>query len=160
MDHFLHAVQGINGARMPSPFNEKSVHDLIDSLAQPDGINFGPNGLKKKKPEKNPDRRLPMLERVIGSGNSYSKIPLHELERKKKEFIGWDHMQFLGENMVGLLSSHLCRNLRGLTDYRLQDSYVSIWAHRLTPSATGPVICVTELATRMIQEITMARHLS
>lgn len=125
MDHFLHAVQGINGARMPSPFNEKSVHDLIDSLAQPDGINFGPNGLKKKKHEKNPDRRLPMLERVIGSGNSYSKIPLHELERKKKEFIGWDHMQFLGENMVELLPSPFYRNLRGLTEYRLQDSYVS-----------------------------------
>lgn len=41
-----------------------------------------------------------MLNRVLGSGNTYSNIPLSQLERKKKEFIGCDEVQFLGEVMV------------------------------------------------------------
>ena len=95
---------------MPSPFNEKVLHGMSGGKAQPEGIKFGfqaygqssglgsfSDGIRYSG---GPDRRLPMVDRVKGAGNTYSNIPLSELVRKQKEFDGWEEMQYLGENMV------------------------------------------------------------
>lgn len=95
---------------MPSPFNEKMLHGMSPGQAQPERIKFGfqaygsSSGLNPfsngGRYNEGPDRRLPMVDRVKGVGNTYSNIPLSELVRKQKEFDGWEEMQYLGENMV------------------------------------------------------------
>ena len=98
---------------MPSPFNSKLFNDMAGTRAQPEGISFRtsgngpPGGLNPfvggLYGNQNSDRRLPMLDRIKGAGNTYSNIPLNQLTRRQKEFDGWQDMKYLGENMVRIL---------------------------------------------------------
>ena len=86
---------------MPSSLTGELKHGT--SRALPEGLKFEAHGSGKDEDEDNQDsdRRIPMLPRIKGAGNTYLKIRLSELEQKEDEFVENDHVQFLGENMVG-----------------------------------------------------------
>lgn len=69
-----------------------------------EGLEYGILGRGGEERSQNRDRRLPMLRRPTGTGHTYSKAPLSAAEHEREEFIGWDDLQFFGENMVGLFS--------------------------------------------------------
>jgi hypothetical protein len=88
---------------MPSSFTEEMKHSMSGGFGLPEGLKFEAHGNGEDERNQDPDGRIPMLPRIKGAGNTYSKIPLSELERKEDQFIECDHIQFLGENMVSLL---------------------------------------------------------
>ena len=96
---------------MPDPFLEKLMEMDGPSQGMSDGLIYGgraqgrgnkymPKKVKKEAKKTNNDRRLPMIHRIQGGNSRYYTIPFTEMEPKKPEFIGWDHMQYLGENMA------------------------------------------------------------
>ena len=94
---------------IPSPFLERLMGMNGSSRGLPEAIVYGQSrgrgGVYKpnkgnNKQKQAADRRLPMLHRIRGAGSAYSNIPLSELVPINREFIGWDHVQYLGENMV------------------------------------------------------------
>ncbi|KAJ4290882.1 hypothetical protein N0V90_010078 [Kalmusia sp. IMI 367209] len=110
-----HQTQRIDGTRMPSPFYEKMLNSTMgpNSGYLPEGLMFGRHGYAGTKPPKqeqnqHPDRRLPMLQRIQGVGTTYTNIPLSDLVPMQMDLIGWENMQYLGENMIArLLQIHL-----------------------------------------------------
>jgi hypothetical protein len=92
--------------RMPSSFAEEKEHGMSGGFGLSEGLKYDAHGDGEDNQDIDLDRRIPMITRIKGAGNTYSKIPLSELERKEDEFIDSDHMQFLGENMVSQLFSN------------------------------------------------------
>jgi hypothetical protein len=98
-------VEGIDEMRMPFSFAEERDHGMSGGFGLSEGLKYEAHGNGEDNQAAELDRRIPMIPRIKGAGNTYSKIPLSELERKEDEFIDNDHMQFLGENMVSQLFS-------------------------------------------------------
>jgi hypothetical protein len=94
---------------MPSLFPDEIEHDMGSGLGLSEGLKFKAHEDQEDNQLHDPDLRIPMVPRIKGVGNTYSTIPLSELERKEDEFIDNDHMQFLGETMVCSFS-YLYRN--------------------------------------------------
>jgi hypothetical protein len=97
-DPFLEKLMGMDGPSQVLPFQ-----GLSDGIAY--GRSHGRGDVympKKMKNEKirGTDRRLPMVHCIQGAGSAHTNIPFSELEPKKREFIGWEDVQYLGENMV------------------------------------------------------------
>lgn len=85
---------------MPSSVTEETGYIMSSGSGLPEGLKFEAHRNGDDDQDLDPDTRIPMIPRIKGAGNTYSKIPLSELERKEDVFIDCDHMQFLGENMV------------------------------------------------------------
>jgi hypothetical protein len=92
--------------RMPDPFLEKLMgmygnsHGLSDGIVYGRSHGRGDEHMPKNEKNQGTDRRLPMVYHIHGTGSAYTNIPFSELEPKKREFIGWEDVQYLGENMV------------------------------------------------------------
>jgi hypothetical protein len=100
--------------RMPNPFLQNQMRMDGDYKGWSIGMNYGqsrrpgdkymPMKTKQKrtklKKDQDADRRLPMIHHIRGNGSAYLNIPFSELEPKKREFIGWEDIEYLGENMV------------------------------------------------------------
>ncbi|UPX11197.1 uncharacterized protein EKO05_0001817 [Ascochyta rabiei] len=109
---------GVDGAHMPSLSTEDTEHGSGGGLALPEGFKFGAQRSERDIQDQDLDRRIPMIPRIKGAGNTYLKIRLSELERKEDEFVENDHVQFLGENMVArLLSVHLGSSFDPVRDW-------------------------------------------
>jgi len=82
---------------------DEMKHGSSSGLALSEGIKFEAQESGHNEQSQDLDRRIPMLPRIKGAGNTYLKIRLSEIERKEDAFVESDHVQFLGENMVSQL---------------------------------------------------------
>ena len=95
----FYSASGIDEASTPL-LNEETNFNPPINPASSEGFRFEAQGQEKDEVDLDSDRRIPMVPRIKGAGNTYLKVRLSELERKEDEFVENDHVQFLGENMV------------------------------------------------------------
>ncbi|KAG9198551.1 hypothetical protein G6514_009853 [Epicoccum nigrum] len=94
-----YSTGGIDEASTPLS-NEETNSNPHTNPTLSEGFKFGAQGHEKDEVDLDSDRRIPMVPRIKGAGNTYLNVRLSELERKEDEFVENDHVQFLGENMV------------------------------------------------------------
>ena len=96
----FYSTGGIDEVHTPSLLNEETISNSPANPTLSEGFKFGAQGHEEDGVDLDPDRRIPMVPRIKGAGNTYLKVRLSELERKEDEFVENDHVQFMGENMV------------------------------------------------------------